>query len=80
MTNKPATGKLSKSDYRYLMSLLSKAQAEAEEKIENESDDKREAGLTVRRLMRIRLALIDLDKSSIRPKMAAIPARLVGSK
>jgi hypothetical protein len=62
MTNNPTTGKLSKSDYRYLMSLLSKAQAEAEEVIKSDGDNKREARLTVRRIMRIRLALIDLDK------------------
>jgi hypothetical protein len=60
MTKQP--GKLSKSDYRYLMSLLSKAQAEAEEVMENEGDNKREARLTVRRLMHIRLALIDIDE------------------
>jgi hypothetical protein len=62
MTNKPAAGKLSKSDYRYLMGLLSKAQAEAEEEIENDGENKAEARLTLRRLMRIRLALIDLDE------------------
>lgn len=61
MTNKPATGKLSKSDYRYLMSLLSKAQAEAEEVIKRNGNN-REARLTVRRIMRIRLALFDLDE------------------
>ena len=61
MTNKPATGKLSKSDYRHLVSLLSKAQADTEEVIESNGDN-REARLTLRRIMRIRLALIDLDE------------------
>jgi hypothetical protein len=44
------------------MSLLSKAQAEAEEVIQRNGDN-RQARLTVRRLMRIGLALIDLDES-----------------
>jgi hypothetical protein len=44
------------------MSLLSKVQAEAEEVIKSNGANKREARLTVRRIMRIRLALIDLDK------------------
>jgi hypothetical protein len=61
MTNKPAIGKLSKSDYRFLMSLLSEAQSKAEEVIKS-VDDNREARLTVRRIMRIRLALVDFDK------------------
>jgi hypothetical protein len=61
MTNKPATGKLSKSDYRFLMSLISEAQSKAEEVIKS-VDDNIEARLTVRRIMRIRLALVDFDK------------------
>ncbi len=56
-------GKLSWADFRYLMSLLNKAQEEAEE-IENDGDDnKAKARLTVRRITRIRLALIDLGES-----------------
>ena len=46
MTKQP--GKLSKSDYRYLMSLLSKSQAAAEEEVENDGENKAEARLTVR--------------------------------
>jgi hypothetical protein len=62
MTNKPV-GKLSRADYKFLMNLLSKAQAEAEEVIEIDGENKAEARLTVRRLTRIRLALIDLDEA-----------------
>jgi hypothetical protein len=51
---------LSMDDLQYLMGLLDKA----EEEIETEVDeDKREAmSLTRKRIIRIRLALIDLDK------------------
>ncbi len=49
--------RLSIDDLQYLMGLLDKAQEEIE------TEDKREAmSLTRKRIMRIKLALIDLDK------------------
>jgi hypothetical protein len=49
--------RLSVDDLQYLMGLLDKAQEEIE------TEDKREAmSLTRKRIMRIKLALIDLDK------------------
>ena len=54
--------KISKNDLRFLRSLLNKADEEADTEIEEDSDNKRAASLKKRQIMRIRLALIDLDK------------------
>ena len=54
--------KISKNDLRFLKSLLNKADEEADTEIERDSDNKRAASLKKRQIMRIRLALIDLDK------------------
>lgn len=59
MTQQPA--KLSKKDLKFLMSLLDKAEEEADDMIEMGGDNKRAASLR-RQIMRIRLALIDLNK------------------
>jgi hypothetical protein len=61
MTKQP--GKLSRADFKYLMSLLRKVQEEAEEEIENDGNNKAKARLTMRKLTRIRLVLIDFDQS-----------------
>ena len=61
MTKQP--GKLSKADFKYLMSLLNKVQEEAEKEIENDGNNKAKARLTVRKITRSRLALNDFDKS-----------------
>jgi hypothetical protein len=61
MTQQPA--KLSKKDLKFLMSLLDKAEGEADDMIEMDSDNKRVASLRRRQIMRIRLVLIDLHRS-----------------
>jgi hypothetical protein len=53
--------KLSRKDLKYLMSLLDKAE-EVDTEIEMDGDNKRSASLKRRQIMRIRLALIDLDR------------------
>lgn len=60
MTLQPA--KLSKKDLKFLMSLLDKAAEEADDMVEMGGDNKRAASLRRRQIMRIRLALIDLNK------------------
>jgi hypothetical protein len=60
MTKQPE--KLSRARLKFLTNLLSKAQ-EAEQEIENDTDNKAKARLTVRRITRIRLALINFNKS-----------------
>jgi hypothetical protein len=60
MTKQP--GKLSRADFKYLMSLLNKVQEEAEKEIENDGNNKAKARLTMRKITRIRLALIDFDE------------------
>jgi hypothetical protein len=61
MTKQP--GRLLRADFKYLMSLLRKVQEEAEEEIENDGNNKAKARLTMRKLTRIRLVLIDFDQS-----------------
>lgn len=53
--------KLSRKDFKYLMNLLDKAEEEVGAGTEA-GGDKRASALTRRRIMRIRLALIDLNK------------------
>jgi hypothetical protein len=60
MTEQPA--KLSKKDLKFLMSLLDKAEEETDHMIEMGGDNKKAASLRRRQIMRIRLALTDLDK------------------
>lgn len=57
------TAKLSKKDLKFLMSLLDKAAEEAGNMIETGGNNKRAASLKRRQIMRVRLALIDLDKT-----------------
>ena len=59
MIKQPA--KLSRKDFKYLMNLLDKAEEEVGAETE-QGGDKRGSALTRRRIMRIRLALIDLNK------------------
>jgi len=56
-------GKLSKKDFRFIMDLLDKAEEEADSEMESDGGNRREASLKRRQIMRIRLTLIDLNKS-----------------
>ena len=56
------TTKLSRKDLEFLMSVLDKAEEEADDMIEMGGDNKKAASLRRRQIMRIRLALIDLNK------------------
>ena len=60
MTKQP--GKLSKKDLRFLMRLLDKAEEEENTEIEIDGDNKAEASSALKRITRIRLAVIDHDK------------------
>jgi hypothetical protein len=57
---KLSSERLSKGDFRFLLNLLDKA--EANTKIEIDGDNKLEATAALKRIRRIRLAAIDLDK------------------
>jgi hypothetical protein len=57
-----AAGRLSKEDHKFLLNLLDKVEEEANTEIQIDGDNKKEASLTVRRITRIRRAVIDLDK------------------
>ena len=56
----PEPAKLSRKDLKFLMSLLDKAEEEADDMIE--MGGKRAASLRRRQIMRIRLKLIDLNR------------------
>ncbi|MGH9975902.1 MAG: hypothetical protein ACRD8Z_08725 [Nitrososphaeraceae archaeon] len=64
MTDRAAApaGRLSKEDHKFLLNLLDKVEEEANTEIQIDGDNKKEASLTVRRITRIRRAVIDLDK------------------
>jgi hypothetical protein len=53
---------LSKGDLRFLLNLLDKAEEESNTEIEIDGDNKSEATAALKRIRRIRLAVIDLDK------------------
>ena len=59
---KISSERLSKGDLRFLMNLLDKAEEESNTEIEIDGDNKSEATAALKRIRRIRLALIDLDK------------------
>lgn len=63
MTKLPL-GRLLKDDYKFLQSLLDKAEEEANAEIEIDGDNKAEASSAIKRIRRIRIAVIDLDKRS----------------
>jgi hypothetical protein len=58
----PEPAKLSRKDLKFLMSLLDKAEEEADDMIEMGGNNKRAASLRRRQIMRIRLKLIDLNR------------------
>ena len=60
MAAEPA--KLSRKDLKFLMSLLDKAEEEADDMIEMGGNNKRAASLRRRQIIRIRLKLIDLNR------------------
>ncbi|MPZ06636.1 MAG: hypothetical protein GEU26_09510 [Nitrososphaeraceae archaeon] len=51
-----------KGDLRFLLNLLDKAEEESNTEIEIDGDNKSEAAAAVKRIRRVRLAVIDLDK------------------
>jgi hypothetical protein len=55
--------RLSKSDLNFLLNLLNKAEEEAQTEIEIDGDNKSEASAALKRIVRIRLVVIDLDKN-----------------
>ena len=59
---KHSSERLSKADLKFLLNLLNKAEEEAQTEIEIDGDNKSEATTTLKRISRIRLAVIDLDK------------------
>ena len=59
---KHSSKRLSKADLKFLLNLLNKAEEEAQTEIEIDGDNKSEATTALKRISRIRLAVIDLDK------------------
>ncbi len=59
---KHSSERLSKADLKFLLNLLNKAEEETQTEIEIDGDNKSEATTTLKRISRIRLAVIDLDK------------------
>ena len=53
---------MSKEDHKFLLTILDKAEEEANTEIQIYGDNKAEASLTIKRITRIRMAVIDLDK------------------
>jgi|RhiMethySRZTD1v2_1073278.scaffolds.fasta_scaffold1530486_1 hypothetical protein len=53
---------LSKADLKFLLNLLNKAEEEAQTEIEIDGDNKSEATTTLKRISRIRITVIGLDK------------------
>ena len=59
---KHSSERLSKADLKFLLNLLNKAEEEVQTEIEIDGDNKSEVTTTLKRISRIRLAVIDLDK------------------
>jgi hypothetical protein len=59
---KLSSGRLSKADLRFLLNLLDEAEEEVVTEIAIDGDNKSEATAALKRISRIRLAVIDLDK------------------
>jgi hypothetical protein len=59
---KLSSGRLSKADLRFLLNLLNEAEEEVVTEIAIDGDNKSEATAALKRISRIRLAVIDLDK------------------
>jgi hypothetical protein len=59
---KLSSERLSKGDLRFLLNLLDKAEEESNTEIEIDGDNKSEAIAALKRIRRIRLAVIDLEK------------------
>ena len=59
---KHSSERLSKADLKFLLNLLNKAEEEAQTEIEIDGDNKSEATAALKRIRRISLAVIDLDK------------------
>lgn len=59
---KLSSGRLSKADLRFLLNLLDEAEEEVVTEIAIDGDNKSEATAALKRISRIRLAMIDLDK------------------
>lgn len=53
---------MSKADLKFLLNLLNKVEEEAQTEIEIDGDNKSEETAALKRITRIRLAVIDLDK------------------
>jgi len=62
MTKRATTRRLSKEDYKFLVTILDKVEEEANTEIQIDGDNKAEASLTIKRITRIRMAVNDLDK------------------
>ena len=62
MIERAAARRLSKEDHKFLLTILDKAEEEANTEIQIDGDNKTEASLTIKRINRIRMAVIDLDK------------------
>lgn len=59
---KLSSERLSKADLKFLLNLLNKAEEEAQTEIKIDGDNKSEATTTLKRISRIRLVVMDLDK------------------
>ena len=59
---KLSSGRLSKADLRFLLNLLDEAEEEVVTEIAIDGDNKSEATAALKRISRIRLAVIDLNK------------------
>ncbi|MGA7368447.1 MAG: hypothetical protein WBX01_04910 [Nitrososphaeraceae archaeon] len=59
---KLSSEQLSKADLKFLLNLLNKAEEEVQTEIEINGDNKSEATAALKRIIRIRLAVIDLNK------------------
>ena len=59
---KLSSERLSKADLKFFLNILNKAEEEAQTEIEIDGDNKSEATAALKRITRIRLAVIDLDK------------------
>ncbi|MGC2309345.1 MAG: hypothetical protein WA461_13150 [Nitrososphaeraceae archaeon] len=59
---KLSSERLSKADSKFLLNLLNKAEEEAQTEIKIDGDNKSEATTTLKRISRIRLVVMDLDK------------------
>lgn len=58
---KLSSERLSKADLKFFLNILNKAEEEAQTEIEIDGDNKSEATAALKRITRIRLAVIDLD-------------------